>query len=294
MFYAPKETSNGANRELKVEGTLVLEGKTEVVGNLASARLAGSGVESFSFGEYYEADPLINILEPTVSVKQQIWADGASYRLIRAGNVDLEDKLLASGDTLVYTITNPSESKVSLRLAGGIQVFSWFNPDFRSKIADLANTRFWYSDGYLKGFYEGGYCICLAADRGLSVEAESSQAAYEVELELDAGDTFVFAVAGAPSEPEAERLVEEALENPSEIEESRKREVESMLGQIPSLGSVEPAYERLWKYMWYVILSNRVSVEGHPVLSNPFNMPSKFVFRHQWLWDSAFHAVVLA
>lgn len=294
MFYAPKETSNGANRELKVEGTLVLEGKTEVVGNLASAKLAGSGVESFSFGEYYEADPLINILEPTVSVKQQIWADGASYRLIRAGNVDLEDKLLASGDTLVYTITNPSESEVSLRLAGGIQVFSWFNPDFRSKIADLANTRFWYSDGHLKGFYEGGYCICLAADRGLSVEAESSQAAYEVELELDAGDTFVFVVAGAPSEPEAERLVEEALENPSEIEESRKREVESMLGQIPSLGSVEPAYERLWKYMWYVILSNRVSMEGHPVLSNPFNMPSKFVFRHQWLWDSAFHAVVLA
>ena len=146
----------------------------------------------------------------------------------------------------------------------------------------------------MKGFYKGGYCICLAADRDLSVEAESSQAAYEVELELDAGATFVFAVAGAPSEPEAERLVKEVLENPSEIEESRKREVETMLGEIPRLGSVEPAYERLWKYMWYVILSNKVSMEGHPVLSNPFNMPSKFVLRHQWLWDSAFHALVLA
>ena len=294
MFYALKETSSGANPELKVEGTLILEGKAEVVGNLVSARLVGSGVESFSFGEYYEADPLMNIIEPTVSVKQQIWADGASYRLIRVGNVDLEDKLLASGDTLVYTITNPSESEVRLRLAGGIQVFSWFNPDFRSKIADLANTRFEYSDGYLKGFYSGGYCVCLASDRDLRVEVEPSQAAYEVEFELDTGDTFAFAIAGATSEQEAERMAREAIGDPSRIEDSGKKEVESMLEGIPNLSNVKPEFERLWKYMWYVILSNRASIEGHPVLSNPFNMPSKFVFRHQWLWDSAFHAIVLA
>jgi len=146
----------------------------------------------------------------------------------------------------------------------------------------------------LKGFYGGGYCVCLAADKDLTAEVESDQAAYTIELELDAGATFVFALAGASSELQAERMVEEALENPSGIEESRKREVESMLKGIPGLSGLEPKYGQLWKYMWYVLLSNRVSIEGHPVLSNPFNMPSKFVFRHQWLWDSAFHAVVLA
>jgi len=61
MFLRPRETSSGGNLELKVEGTLTLNGKTEVVGNLVSGKLAGSGVESFSFGEYYEANPLISI-----------------------------------------------------------------------------------------------------------------------------------------------------------------------------------------------------------------------------------------
>ena len=279
---------------LTVKGKLVLEGKEEVVGNLVSAKLTGNGVTSFSFGEYFEANPLISIEQPTVSAKQQIWADGASYRKIAAGGVDLEDKLVASGDTLVYVVTNPSESKIGLRLSGEIQVFSWFNPDLRTKITDLAGVRFEQSDGYLKGFYRGGYCVCLASNRGLMAEVKSGQAACEVELELDAGDTFVFAVAGAVSEQEAERMVRAALDNPLGVEESRKKEVESLLEGIPSLSGVKPEYEQLWKYMWYVMLSNRVSVEGHPVLSHPFNMPSKFVFRHQWLWDSAFHAIVLA
>ncbi len=290
LYFRPRE----ATHELTVEGTIALEGKDEVLGNLVSGKLTGSGVASFSFGEYFEANPLISIVEPKVSVKQQKWADGASHRVIKVGRVDLEDKLVAFGDTLAYTLANPSESKVTVKLAGGIQVFSWFNPDFRTKIADLADVRFEHSDGYLRGFYGEGYCVCLGSDRGLIFEVKSTQAAYEVELELNTGDTFVFAVAGATSEREAERLVAEALDNPSMVEESRKREIESMLKGIPSLGGVEAEYEQLWKYLWYVILSNKVSLEGHPVLSHPFNMPSKFVFRHQWLWDSAFHAVVLA
>lgn len=36
----------------------MLESKGEVVGNLVSGRLTGSGVEFFSFGEYFEALPV--------------------------------------------------------------------------------------------------------------------------------------------------------------------------------------------------------------------------------------------
>jgi len=276
------------------KGNLVLENKVEVVGNLVSARLTGSGVESFSFGEYFEANPLIEITDPQVSVRQQTWADGVSQRAIRAGTVQLADKLAAYGDTLVYTMFNPSGPKAKLWIAGAIQVFSWFNLDFRKIIAERARVQFKCSDRYLTGSYGGDYHLCLASERNLTVDTKSDHATYSAELELGAGDTFVFAVAGATPGDDAEKNVREALANPSVIEERRKREVEFMLKAIPQLSGVKPEYERLWKYMWYVILSNRVTVRGHPVLRNPFNMPSKFVFRHQWLWDSAFHAVVLA
>ena len=280
--------------EMKVDGTLSLEGKGEVVGNLISGRLKGSGVEFFSFGEYFEAKPLIEMTDPKVSVRHQTWVDGASCRAILVGNVELEDNLVAYDNTLVYKVSNPSGPKVKLRLAGGIQAFSWFNPSFRKRIAELADVRFKYSNGCLTGFYRGDHYACLASDRGLTVEVKSDQAAYRMEADLGAGNTFVFALAGASSELEAKRKVEAALANPSKIEKNRKREIESILERIPQLSRTKPEYEQLWKYMWYVILSNRVFIRGHPVLSNPFNMPSKFVFRHQWLWDSAFHAVVLA
>lgn len=276
------------------EKSLVLEGKGEVVGNLVAGRLTGGGVGFFYFGEYFEAQPLIEIADPEVSPKRQWWVDGVSYGVILAESLELKEKLAAYGDTLVYTLSNPSSSKVRLRLTGGIQAFNRFNPDFRRKIAQLAAVRFEYSRGYLRGVYGGGYWLCLGSDRGLRVEVESDQATYEVEPELDAGGSIIFAVAGASSETEAKRRVEGALADPSKIEEDRKRQVESMLEKIPRLSGTKPRYEQLWKFMWYVILSNRVSIWGHPVLTNPFKMPSKFEFRHQWLWDSAFHAIVLA
>jgi len=289
IFFQSKE----GTEEMPVEGVLILEGKGEVVGNLVSAKLTDSGVEFFSCGEFFEAKPLIKITDPEVSVRQQIWADGVSYRRILAGSVELEDRLAAYGDKLTYILYNPSKSKVKLRLYGGLQVFSWFNPGYRRTIAERADVRFQFSDGYLKGFYGEVYCVYLASSRGWTIEVEPDQATYEVRLELEPGDTFVFTLVGASSEVEARRGMEEVLANYLKVEEGRKKEVASILEKIPRLTEVQPEYERLWKYMWYVILSNRVLLQGHPVLRKPFNMPSKFVFRHQWLWDSAFHAIVL-
>jgi len=286
--------SREADVGMEEQGILVLEGKGEVVGNLMAGKLTETGVGFFSFGEYFEANPLIEIIDPKVRLRRQRWVDGVSYGVIAADGLDLTERLAAYGDTLVYTVANPSDSKVRLRFAGGMQAFSWFNPGYRTRIARLADVRFEHSGAYLSGVYAGGYWLSLASNRGLTAELKSDQASYTLELELDAGDTFTLAVAGASSEDEAKRRVEEALAEPSRVEESRKGEVQSMLEKAPGLRGVKPDYEQLWKYMWYVILSNRVSIWGHPALTSPFNMPSKFVFRHQWLWDSAFHAIVLA
>lgn len=80
-----------------------------------------------------------------------------------------------------------------------------------------------------------------------------------------------------------------AASTPHRIEEEAKARVEKLLRPL-SREAVKPRYELLWRCMWYVILANRALVEGHPVLRRPFNMPSELVYRHQWLWDSAFHA----
>ncbi|PSN81915.1 hypothetical protein B9Q01_09470, partial [Candidatus Marsarchaeota G1 archaeon OSP_D] len=51
--------------------------------------------------------------------------------------------------------------------------------------------------------------------------------------------------------------------------------------------------DRFKLYCWYVLLSNGVKTK-HPVLKKRFTMPSKYSFRHQWLWDSCFHSIVLS
>jgi len=120
-------------------------------------------------------------------------------------------------------LSNPSKSKVNLRLIGGLQVFSWFNPGYRRTIAERAPVRFDLTDGYLKGSYGEVYHACLASNKALAVEVGLDQATHEVELELSPGDAFVFILAGASSEGEATTRMEEALANYSKIEESRKR-----------------------------------------------------------------------
>jgi glycogen debranching enzyme len=281
-------------KDMRLEGVLILERKGEVVGNLIAASLYGSGVEFFSFGEFFEAQPLIRIEEPTVSIRWQIWVDGVSYRRILAGSVELEDMLAAYDDTLVYVLSNPSGFEANLRLDGILQVFSWFNPDYRRIISERASVRFEISNGYLKGSYKDLCYVYLTSNRGLTVEIEPEQASYSADVKLSSGEDFIFVLAGASSEEEAKRRVDDALVNYSRIEESRRKQVNFMLAKTPKLTLGRSEYEQLWRYLWYVILSNRVTLQRHPVLNNPFNMPSKFVFRHQWLWDSAFHAIILA
>lgn len=276
------------------KGKVLIKGKGEVVGNLMAASLSGGNVEFFSFGEYFEAKPLIEIVEPVVSVRQQIWSDGIAYNLLTAGEVELEAKLAAHGDTLVYVISNHSPLELKVKLRGGIEIFSWFSPTYRDKIAEMASTCLEAFDGKLIGSYRDTYFICIASNAFMLTNVWESIATYEVSLELNPNEMLVFTAVGASSKDEAIKLAIMTLANPSKVEEERREWIKTNMNRMPVLSEVKPEYELLCKYMWYVILSNRVTVWGHPVLKNPLNMPSKFTFRHQWLWDSAFHAIVLS
>lgn len=125
------------------DGILTLSDKGEVSGNLVAGVLGGRGVSSFSIGEYFEAKPLVEIVHPNrFEVKTSTWVDGVAYRSLDVDSSELIDTLAAHEDTLVYRISNPSRARVELGLSGGLQVFSWFNPDFRSRIAKQATVQF--------------------------------------------------------------------------------------------------------------------------------------------------------
>lgn len=273
---------------------MILGRKGEVVGNLVAASLSGGGVESFSFGEFFEAKYLVKIVEPTISVRQQVWCDGVAYNFLMTRGVELEERLVVYNNTLVYTISNRSPLKLEIKLRGDIEVFSWFNPNYRDKIAEMASVLLEFSDKHLIGSYRDTYFICIASNGSMIANTGKSISTYEVSSELNPGEQLVFTAVGANSKDEAVRLAGTALVNPSMAEEEKRMWINTIMNRIPVLSGVKPEYGLLWKYMWYVILSNRAAVWGHPVLKNPFNMPSKFTFRHQWLWDSAFHAIVLS
>jgi tetratricopeptide (TPR) repeat protein len=276
------------------KGELVLEGKGEVVGNLTAAKLSGGNIEFFSFGEYFEANPLLEVVEPHVQLKHQIWSDGVIHSLLTSNYVTLRVKMAAHSDTLTYSIQNLSQARINLRVRGGLSTFSWFNPDFRSKIAEMANVRFNFYNGVLEGSYGDSYFICATSNGLMTADIKYDYATYEIKSTLSPSELFIFTVSGDSSKERAVAYSKAALANPQIVEDMRRRWVKDIVSKVPKLNIPKPEYALLWKYMWYVILANRATVWNNPALKNPFTMPSKFAFRHQWLWDSSFHAIVLS
>jgi len=60
--------------------------------------------------------------------------------------------------------------------------------------------------------------------------------------------------------------------------------------EVPKCPVADGDKQKLWKEAWYVLRANRFDYHTPP-LSEPFGSPSKFNYTHQWLWDSAFHAI---
>ncbi|HID10255.1 MAG TPA: hypothetical protein EYP17_03005 [Candidatus Latescibacteria bacterium] len=79
---------------MSVGGVVSIKGKGEVVGNLVSARMGPRGVAKFSFGEYFEASPLFETVEPTrLTVESHTWGMGSVKRWVKADGSRLEEIL---------------------------------------------------------------------------------------------------------------------------------------------------------------------------------------------------------
>ncbi|MEM3081756.1 MAG: trehalase family glycosidase [Nitrososphaerota archaeon] len=287
----------GLSRGGEGKACLYVEGKGEVVGNLIAAKLADKGVGFFTYGEYFEAEPFLIIPDQEIKIIKNVWIDGVAYRTISIEEAVFEEKLFAYGDTLVYKIRNTSDFEKKFKINGMMQVFSWFLPESRNKIAEIAGSNFRYHDGELVGFYSNnGPYITIKSNNKIAIkQIEQAYSNFEIDTSLAPSEEFILTVAGHQSSVEVSNInADKAIASPETIERMKRRELCEMLINATKKNQVKKEFESISKYMWYVILSNRARVENHPILKNPFVMPSKFGLRHQWLWDSAFHAIVLS
>ena len=287
----------GRTRLEEGQACLYVEGKGEVVGNLIAAKLAEKGVGFFTYGEYFEAEPFLIISDQEIKVQKNVWIDGVANRTILVEGAVLEEKLLTYGDTLIYKMRNTSSSETKFKVDGMVQIFSWFLSESRSKIAEMAGSKFEYHDGTLVGFYSSnGPFITIKSNNRIKIKSvERAYSTFRVDISLAPDEEFILTVAGHQSSVEASNTsADKALVTSETIEGMKRRELCEMLINATNKNPVKKEFEKISRYMWYVILSNRARVENHPILKNSFVMPSKFGLRHQWLWDSAFHAITLS
>ena len=270
---------------------LQVHNKREAVGNLFSAKLADDGIEYFSFGEFFEANPLLKI-HKKIKVNAHDWIDGIPYRSLELDGNKLSDSLVVFKDDLLYTLVNKGEKAIRLKASGEVHVFSPFG---RQKfIAKSAGVHFKRLSFGVLGSYGKDYHLYIASNKKISANIKTASLTFTMNIDLNSGKDFILIASASESPDNAILKVKELLTGERRIEGSKREYIKKMLEKVSSFSTGIRNYDKLWLYMWYVILTNRAKVWRHPILAREFTMPSKFTFRHQWLWDSAFHSIVLS
>ncbi|RLE81781.1 MAG: hypothetical protein DRJ52_03440 [Thermoprotei archaeon] len=276
--------------DILVAMNIVLSNKREICGNILSAVLGETGVKRLYFGEYFRGEPFAEIeaaKKPSILV--ETWDLKGIERILEVEGVFLREFISIYKDIIVYSLEFPREC--SLCLKGRIIPHYWSSRDnidemtregrFKGEVID--NSTFLV-------FYENRL-FAVKCNQNLDINVKKSKVEFRAET---MSKDFVLVASGGVSKETVLREVSSAVENPLKIAGLRAKWIKSLLSKTRPLQTKRKDFTDLWKYCWYVILTNRSVIENHPILVKPFNMPTKYVFRHQWLWDSAFHAIVLS
>ncbi len=278
-----------------MDNHLFLE-KSEVVGNLLASRLGVGLVYDFSCGEYFESETLLKLTSLNASrirLDKKWWVNGVAYNLVDVDGAKFIESLGAYGDEMIYVLRNISTLPKQFIINGEIRPFCWYSDECRRKLSKLVefSVQKRYSNGFIVT-YNGSQSLGIISNFKLrNFILEEGKVKYDFKIKLDGSGKFVFGVFYAPKPDIDIYDFSGIIESPERVYLKRQKEVAEIFNKVGEQAENNKNAD-LWKLMWYVIFSNRVRLLNHPVLRKPFNMPSKFAFRHQWLWDSAFHAVV--
>ena len=262
---------------------LALHGKRELCGNLVAAVMASAGVERLFFGEFFRCEPFALVKVEGLQTLTETWDLSGFRRVFACKGGYLREEAAAYGDAFIYSL---SGSARGVRVEGSIAPSYWSREQL-TEAARLSGFRAEVPDP----------CTVIAHSEGFYLAVKLSAPACfdvgEAEVRFEVSGSIAIAAAGARSSSAALNLAEEALGDLLAFLGRRAEWLSGALARAPPPPARERKVRELWRYCWYVLLSNRCIVD-HPVLRKPFTMPSKYVFRHQWLWDSAFHAIVLS
>lgn len=235
-----------------------ISGKGEVSGNITSIILSrvGPGIDRFFYGEYVEG----GLKGPQMPIVKWIWDYGGVSRVFQGG---VREFASIYGDLAVYRVSGLRglvEGRFTFR---GIEEYSQLEDGFEVH-------------------HEGGVTRLRLSPKP-TVERDGEVVVIRADVD---GDLRLAIASSGLSDEDYLRYLNAAFMDEGFVEVRRRRWLGELMDGIVG--------DDLYRYCWYVILTNRCSIPKHPVLKHPFNMPSKYVFRHQWLWDSSFHAIVLS
>ena len=271
---------------------LKIMNKTELCGNITSISGANSGIDKYIFGEYFYGKPLLRLLINRKNVRLLL-REWTPYCIVEkySGDSILEVRKTIYEDIVLFQCKVHGESSVNAE--GEVRIYHYFSEKLLDRLRDLVNFSYRIlPHGILFGYNDTAY-LALVGDLNVE-EISCNEVKCRYRLKLSPGNKLikVVCVGGFNLKDTIDRG-EEAYRNMYAFFKKRASLINSMLNKVKKV-HLSDKLTKLYYYCWYVILSNRAKIPNHPLLKHPFNMPSKYIFLHQWLWDSGFHAIVLS
>ena len=281
-----------------VEELLRFKDKDTVFSNVLVADEIELGLKRIYAGEWFLLDPAlefssfkINDKKVDFIVEDRIWNLSGVSILATSENVKLSSLTSSTHSSITFTssIESSAEAKISILLKSVVSdpVKQW-DPEVRERFRNEVKISCKEDKNSVLFNYNN--------DRFLSIKIFPE----DTKVMIRQTQTNVFEVQFflesmlASKEKFKVKVIYSFYENSKFLDEDRGWDVAKSLANVPKISSKNEDLRRLYYFAWVSLLSNRVTLKNHKALPYSFTMPSKVGYRHQWLWDSAFHSIVLS
>ncbi|MGB9895815.1 MAG: amylo-alpha-1,6-glucosidase [Thermoproteota archaeon] len=281
-----------------IEELLRFKDRSTVFSNVLVADEIELGLKRIYAGEWFLLDPALELSsfklddkEVNFIVKDRIWNLSGVSVSAASENVKLSSIASSTHSSITFTssIESSAEAKISILLKSVVSdpVKQW-DPEVRDrfrnevKISCKGNK-----NSVLFSYNDNCFLSIKVFSEGAKVMVRQTQTnVFEVQFLLEG--TLI------PKEKFNVKVVYSFYENDTFLDEDKEWNMAKSLTNVPKISLKSEDLKKLYYFAWASLLSNRVTLKNHKALPYSFTMPSKLGYRHQWLWDSAFHSIVLS
>ncbi|MBO3768026.1 MAG: trehalase family glycosidase [Thermoproteota archaeon] len=281
-----------------IEELLRFKDKDTVFSNVLVADEIGLGIKRVYAGEWFLLDPAlelssfkINDNEVNFTVKDRIWKLSGVFVSAVSENVRLFSITSSERSSIIFTssIESSIEAKINTLLKSIVSdpVKQW-NPEARERFRNEVKISYKKDKNSVLFNYNNDYffSIKIFPESTKIMIRQIQTNVFEVQFFLEGMLTS--------KEKFNVKVIYSFYEKDTLSDEDKEWNIAKSLVNVPKISSKSEDLKRLYYFAWASLLSNRVTLKNHKALPYSFTMPSKVGYRHQWLWDSAFHSIVLS